>query len=261
MTLSRLTRLAAGLAATTLLATAVHAQGVKVNGKEIPQSRIDMIVKAQTAQGQPDSPELRARIKDSLVSQEILVQEALKKGLDKRPDVATQLEMTRQEVLVSAYIQDYLRNNPVTEDAMKKEYERIKARLGGKEYKARHILVDTQPEAQEAINRIKGGESFEKVASEKSKDPGSKQKGGELDWAPPSTYVKPFADALVRLKKGQMTDAPVQSNFGWHVIRLEDERPLTPPPYEQVKQNLERNMQQQAVQKAVADLRAKAKVE
>ena len=261
MTSSRNARLALWLAATTLLAPAAYAQGVKVNGKEIPQSRIDMIVKAQAAQGQGDSPELRARIKDSLVSQEIVMQEALKKGLDKRPDVAEQLEMTRQEVLVSAYIQDYLRNNPVTEDAMKKEYERIKSRMGGKEYKARHILVDTQPEAQEAITRIKGGETFEKVASEKSKDPGSKQKGGELDWAPPATYVKPFADALVRLKKGQMTEAPVQSNFGWHVIRLEDERPLTPPPYEQVKPNLQRSMQQQAVQKAVADLRAKAKVE
>jgi peptidyl-prolyl cis-trans isomerase C len=261
MTFSRNARLAAWLAAITLFAPTAHAQGVKVNGKEIPQSRVDALVKAQQAQGQQDTPELRARIKDTLVNQEIVAQEAIKKGLDKRADVTAQLEITRQEILANAYMQDYLRNNPITEDALKTEYERIKARLGSKEYKARHILVDTQPEAEEAITRIKGGESFEKVAGEKSKDPGSKQKGGELGWAPPSTYVKPFADTLVRLKKGQMTESPVQSNFGWHVIRLDDERALRIPSYDEVKPQLQQQLMQQAARKVILDLRAKAKVE
>ena len=261
MELKKLLRPAAALVCATALATPAHAQSVKVNGKEIPQSRIEAVVKARVAQGQPDTPQLRNNIKDVMINQEILSQEALKKGLHKNSEVATQIEVSRQEILVNAYLQDYLRNHPVSEDAMKEEYERSKIQAGTKEYKARHILVEKEDEAKDVIAQIKKGASFEKLADERSKDTGTKGRGGDLDWNLPVNYVKPFADALAKLKKGQMTDAPVQSNFGWHVIRLEDERAFKAPAFEEVKPNLQRGMQQQIIQKVVGELRAKSKIE
>lgn len=261
MNLKTLLRVAAGLVCGAALATPLQAQSVKVNGKEIPQSRIEAVVKARVAQGQSDTPQLRNTIKDVMINNEIISQEALKKGLDKNPEVAAQIEITRQEILVTAYVQEYLRNNPVSEDAMKKEYEHSKTQAGTREYKARHILVEKEDEAKDIIAQIKKGANFEKLAAERSKDNGTKGRGGDLDWNVPGNYVKPFGDALAKLKKGQMTDAPVQSNFGWHVIRLDDERVFKAPSYEEVKTNLQRGMQQQMIQKAVAELRAKAKVE
>jgi peptidyl-prolyl cis-trans isomerase C len=243
------------------LAAGVSAQGVKVNGREIPQSRIDAMVKGQLAQGQPDSPELRSRVREELINREILAQEAQRRGLDKQAEVTTRMDVARQEILVSAYLNDYLKANPVTEDAMKKEFERVKTQLPAREYKAHHILVEKEDEAKGLIAQIKKGANFEKLASANSKDQGSKGKGGELDWSPAERYVKPFGDALGKLKKGQVTDAPVQSQFGWHVIRLDDERATKVPGYDEVKPQLQQMMQNQAIQKAVADLRAKAKVE
>jgi peptidyl-prolyl cis-trans isomerase C len=244
-----------------VLAADIQAQGAKVNGREISASRIDAVVKSQLAQGQPDSPELRARVRDELINREILAQEAQKKGLDKQQDVTTRIDLARQEILVSAYLNDYLRANPITEDAMKKEFERVRTQLPAKEYKAHHILVEKEDEAKGLIAQIKKGANFEKLASANSKDQGSKGKGGELDWSPAERYVKPFGDALGKLKKGQVTDAPVQSQFGWHVIRLDDERATKVPGYDEVKPQLQQMMQNQAIQKAVAELRAKAKVE
>lgn len=261
MKLKELLRLAAGLVCVAALATQAHAQSVKVNGKEIPKSRIEAGVKNRLAQGQPDTPQLRDTVKDALVNQEIIAQEALKKGLEKNPDVAAAIDINRQDILVNAYVQDHLRSHPVSEDAIKKEYERIKTQLGGREYKARHILVEKEDEAKDVIAQIRKGANFEKLADERSKDTGTKGRGGDLDWNVPANYVKPFADALAKLKKGQMTDTPVQSNFGWHVIRLDDERAFKAPTFEEVKPNLQRGLQQQIIQKAVADLRAKAKIE
>lgn len=238
-----------------------HAQVAKVNGVTIPQSHLDMIVQAQTARGQPDSTEMRSGIKDTLINQEVIAQEALRKGLEKNPTVAAQIALQRQEILVNAFVQDHLKNHPISDETLRKEYERQKAAVGSREFKARHILVEKEDEAKEAIAQIRKGASFEKIAGERSRDQGSKIKGGELEWAVPTNYVKPFADALVKLKKGQMTDTPVQSNFGWHVIRLDDERPFKAPAFDEVKPNLQRGMQQQLMQKAVADLRAKAKIE
>ena len=253
--------IAAVIALAVLSVPAAGAQGVKVNGKEIPQSRIDAGVKSRVAQGQPDTPELRNSVKDALINQEIIAQEAIKKGLNKKPDVVAAIDINRQDILVNAYVQDYLQKNPVNEETLKKEYERIKAQLGGKEYRARHILVENEAEAKDIIAQLKKGANFEKLASERSKDNGTKDRGGDLDWSVPGNFVKPFGEALGKLKKGRMTETPVQSNFGWHVIRLEDERPFQAPAYDAVKQNLQRSVQQQMIQKALADLRAKAKVE
>jgi peptidyl-prolyl cis-trans isomerase C len=233
----------------------------KVNGVTIPQSRIELLVKSATAQGQPDSPELRSRVRDELITREVLLQEAMKKGVDKNPEIATQLEIQRQGVLINAFLQDYVKVNPIAEETLKKEYEAAKSQAGAKEYKARHILVKEEADAKQIIAQLKKGANFDKLAAEKSEDTGSKTHGGDLGWSPPNRFVKPFADVLVKLKKGQLTDTPVQSSFGWHVIRLDDERPTKVPPFEEVKGNIQQQLQQQVVQKAIADLRAKAKIE
>ncbi len=252
------------LAAALALATAAHAQGgavAKVNGVSIPQSRADILIKEMTGQGRPDTPEMRDAIKQELINREIVAQEAVKKGLDKRPEVVTQISLQRQAVLINAYLQDYLKAHPVSDDDVKKEYERVKASAGGREYRVRHILVETEDEAKQIIAQLNKGASFEKLAGEKSKDQGSKDRGGDLDWATPARYVPAFGQAITKLKKGQLTDAPVQTQFGWHVIRLDDERPSKFPPLEEVKHQIEQQLRQQTVNKAFTELRAKAKIE
>ncbi len=251
----------------TALAAAVNAQNgpTRVNGVTISQQRVDFFVRNVVAQGRPDTPELRAMVKEEIINRELLAQEAARRGIDKNADVALQIDMARQEILMTSLMRDVLKTSAVSEDTVKKEYERIKGQLGAREYKARHILVQKEDEAKDIIAQVKKGASFEKIASEKSLDPGSKARGGELDWSTPASYVKPFGDALAKLKKGQMTETPVQSNFGWHVIRLDDERATKVPPYDQVKQNLQQQLsqqaQKQAYDKTLKDLRAKAKIE
>jgi peptidyl-prolyl cis-trans isomerase C len=238
-----------------------NSSAVKVNGTTIPQYRIDTAIKSRLAQGQPDTPENRKAIRDALINQEVVAQEATKRGLDKQPEVAAKLELDRQGILAQAFLQDYLTKNPITDDVLRKEYERLKPTLPAKEYKVRHILVDKEEDAKNIIAQLKKGGSFEKLAAEYSKDPGSKGKGGDLDWGPAERYVKPFADAVKSLKKGATTDTPVQTDFGFHVIRLDDERATKVPSFEEAKPQLHQLVQGQAVQKAISDLRAKAKVE
>lgn len=235
-------------------------KAVTVNGKAIPKSRLEFIVKQRAAQGQPDNEETRKAILDNLITQEVVAQEADRKGLAKTADVRAQIELTRQQVLAQALIQDHLKAHPVKEAEMLAEYNKVKASRGDKEYKARHILVDKEAEAIEIVAQLKKGAKFEDLAKQ-SKDPGSKDKGGDLDWNPPGTYVKPFADALSKLEKGKYTETPVQTQFGWHVIQLDDVRPMQFPPYDTVKQQLSTRMQEQEVQKFVGELRAKAKIE
>jgi peptidyl-prolyl cis-trans isomerase C len=237
-------------------------QGVaKVNGVTIPQSRLDAIMKDMTSQGRPDTPEVREAIKQELINREIVVQEATKRGIHKKPEVALMLDVQRQALIVNAYLQDYVKTNPISEADLKKEYEKVKAGSSGKEYKARHILVENEDEAKQIIAQLKKGGSFDRIAADKSKDQGSKARGGDLDWGPAGRYVPAFGAALSKLKKGETTEAPVQTQFGWHVIRLDDERALKFPSYEEVKPQIQQEMRQQQVQKAVSDLRAKAKVE
>lgn len=245
--------------------TAVHAQSsspmAKVNGVSIPQSRLEFIVKARAAQGQADSPETRKTLREDLITEEVIAQEALKKGLDKDPDFVSQLEIARLTALVRAYQIDYVKNNPVSDEELKKEYESLKTQMGDKEYKAHHILVATEAEAKDIIARIKKGGKFDKIAQEKSIDAGSKGKGGELDWSPAASYVQPFAEALTKMTKGQLTEQPVKTPFGWHVIRLDDIRPLKIPPFEEIKQNLAQRVLQRQFATFVGELRAKAKIE
>ena len=232
---------------------------VSVNGKTIPKSRIETLVSGQMAQGQPDTPELRKAVKEELVRREVLVQAATAKGIDKKSDVQTQIDMARQQVIIGAYLQDYVKNNPPSDVQIRQEYEAIKARVGDKEYKTRHILVQKEDEAKAIIAKLNKGEKFEDLAKQ-SLDPGSKKRGGDLGWSNPATYVKPFADALVTLQKGTYTKEPVKTDFGYHVIMLEDSRELKLPTFEEAKPQIAQRMAQQIVEKHVNDLRAKAKV-
>jgi len=231
-----------------------------VNGVSIPQARVDMRVNAATKQGQPDSPELRKAIREDLINIELMSQEAAKLGLNKDADVVQQIELTKQQVLAGAYIQEYTKKHPISEDQLKQEYDKLKAKLGDKEYNVRHILVETEAEAKDIIAQLGKKAKFEKLA-EKSKDAGSAQRGGELGWAVPGNYVPEFANAMLNLKKGEYTKAPVKSQFGWHVIKLDDMRDMKAPPFENVKPQLQQRMQQQSIQQAISELRAKAKVE
>ena len=249
------------LAAAPVAAAQNAASAARVNGVTIPQYRLDAALKARMAQGQPDSPEARKGIRDALINQEVVAQEAIKQGLDKQPHVAARLELDRQSILVNAYFENYLRKAAVNDDILRKEYERIKPELPAREYRVRHILVEKEEDAKNLIAQIRKGGNFEKLAAEHSRDPGSKARGGDLDWAPAENYVKPFAEAVTRLKKGQMTDAPVRTDFGYHVIRVEDERATKIPSFEEAKPQLQQLVQNQMVQKAIADLRSKAKIE
>jgi peptidyl-prolyl cis-trans isomerase C len=260
------TALARSLALAIALGTAsvALAQGAapaaKVNGTSIPAYRLDAAVKARLSQGQQDSPELRSAIKEALINQEVVAQEAVKRGLDKQPTVAARIELDRQMALVNAYFEDHMKKNPVTDDMLRKEYERIKPQIPAKEYKVRHILVAKDEEAKYLLAQLKKGGNFEKLAAEHSTDPGSKVRGGDLDWGPAERFVKPFADAITKLQKGQTSEV-VKTDFGYHIIRLDDERAAKIPTFEEAKPQLQQMVQSSIVQKAVTELRSKAKIE
>lgn len=255
-----------GLAA-TFAATPAFAQKkadantfATVNGKAIPKVRADALIAGQAAQGQPDSPELRKAVTEELVRREVLTQEALKKGFDKKPEVQGQIDLARQGVLIGAYLNDYVKTHPVTDEQIKKEYAEITAKLGSKEYKARHVLVETEEAAKAIIEKLKKGEKIDDLAKD-SKDPGSKDRGGDLGWANPASFVPPFSAAMTKLEKGKFTEAPVKSDFGWHVIQLDDTRELKLPPMEEARAQIAQQLQQRMVQKHIEELRGKAKVE
>jgi peptidyl-prolyl cis-trans isomerase C len=251
--------LASGL---VLGAPIAHAQNAAVvNGKPIPSKRVDEFVEALKAQGRPDSPELRSAVREELITREIFAQEAEKIGLGRQPEVQRQLEQARQQILIQALMREHMRKNPVREEAVKAEYERLKASSGGqKEYRARHILVDQEDAASKIIADLKKGAKFEDLAKQ-SKDTGSAANGGDLDWNVPGTFVKEFGEAMVKLEKGKFTETPVKTQFGYHVIRLDDVRDVQPPPYDQVHPQLQQEMERKVVQKLQQDLRARAKVE
>ena len=257
------TKLAAALLASALLSSPLLAADkpfVKVNGASVSQSLADVFMAEQKAKGAADSPELRNAVREELIRREILFQEAKKAGLDKKPDIAAQAEAAKQAILIRSYVQDFIKKNPIADAQLLAEYEKVKAQVGGTEYKAQHILVKEEAEAQTVIDNLKKGAKFEELAKQ-SIDPGSKDNGGDLGWAASSNYVKPFADALAALEKGKYTDKPVKSDFGYHVIMLEDTRPTSFPPFEEVQPRLLQQAQAQQITKMVEGLRAKAKVE
>lgn len=232
-----------------------------VNGKAIPKSSEDAWVKELTRQGQKDSPEMRKFVKDQLIQREILMQEATKRGIPNKPEIKFQLDVQRQAAIIQAMMREEMEKSPITEAQIKAAYDAQKAQVGSKEYRARHILVEKEDEAKAIIDQIKKGAKFEDLAKKSSKDPGSAVNGGELDWAGPEAYVKPFSDAMVGLKKGEMTQVPVKSQFGYHVIKLEETRDTQFPTLDQVKPQIVEALQQQKVQAFVQKLAKDAKVQ
>ncbi|HWH81267.1 MAG TPA: peptidylprolyl isomerase, partial [Burkholderiaceae bacterium] len=238
------------ISASLLMPLAAAAQNIAiVNGKPVPKARADALIKQVQAQAAAQNQQLPAdldqRVRDKLVMDEIFAQEAEKRGLAATADYKTQMEQARQAVLTQALLADYVKTHPVNDDDVKAEYEKFKAQSAGTEYRARHILVEKEDEAKALIAQIKAGASFEELAKKNSKDPGSGANGGDLDFAAPGSYVPEFSQAMVKLKKGEMTQEPVKSQFGYHIIKLEDTREAQFPPYDDVKGQLKQRMEQQ----------------
>jgi len=257
----RMTRLAC-IALVALAPLAALAQNVAVvNGKAVPKSRVDVLLNQAARGGQPRTPELEQRAREEVVLREIFAQEAEKKGIPQTADYRTQLELVRQTVLIRELFEDFKRKNPVTEAEARAEYEKFKAQSAGTEYRARHILVENEDDAKKLIAQIKGGAKFEELAKKNSKDTGSGENGGDLDFAKPDAYVPEFSKAMTSLKKGEMTEAPVKTQFGYHIIRLDDVREAKFPEFDAVKPQIEQRLAQLKLQKYQEDLRKAAKTD
>lgn len=232
-----------------------------VNGVAVPRARMEFMMQQQAARGAPDNEQTRAQVRDELVNREIIAQEAQRTGVTKSQEVQAQLDLARQEIIVGAYIRDWVRKNPVSDADVQKEYERAKAQTGDKEYKARHILLETEEQAKGMIAELKKGGKFDELATRNSKDSGTSQRGGDLDWNVPGVFDKQFSDAMVKLEKGKYTEAPVRTRFGFHVIQLDDVRAVKFPALAEVKGRIQQQLVQNKIETLVRGLRAKAKVE
>ncbi len=240
----------------------VWAQNIAVvNGKPVPSSRVEALKQQVERSGRPVTPEMMGQIKEELIAREVFMQEARKRGLDATEDYKNQLELARQSILIRELFADFQKKNPVTDAEVQAEYDKFVAANGGKEYRARHILVEKEDEALALIAQIKKGGSFEELAKKASKDPGSGANGGDLDWANAGSYVPEFSAAMSKLDKGQMTETPVKTQFGFHIIRVDDVRDTKLPALEEVKPQVSQQLQQQKIAKFQETLRAKAKIQ
>ncbi len=254
--------LSAATAVLALMAAPAFAQNLAVvNGKPVPSSRVEVLKQQVEASGRPVTPEVLAQIKEELVAREVFMQEAKKRGLDASDEYKNQIELARQTILIRQLFADFQKKNPVTDADIKAEYDKFVAANGGKEYRARHILVEKEDEAKALIADIKKGAKFEDLAKKASKDPGSGANGGDLDWAAAGSYVPEFSGAMVKLDKGQMTDTPVKSQFGYHIIRVDDVREAQLPKLEEVKPQISQQLQQQKLSTYQEGLRSKAKIQ
>ncbi len=258
----KLKTLAAGAVLAALLPLAASAQNVAiVNGKAVPKSRVDTLLLQAQRGGQPVTPEMQQQARDQVVLREIFAQEAEKRGVGASADFRAQMELARQSLLIRELFEDYRRKNPVSDDAAKAEYDKFKAQASGTEYRARHILVEKEDEAKGLIAQIKAGAKFDELAKKHSKDPGSGANGGDLDFAKPDSYVAEFGQAMAKLKKGEMTETPVKTQFGWHIIKLEDTRDASFPAFDDVKAQIKQQLEQRKMQAFQEELRAKAKTD
>jgi peptidyl-prolyl cis-trans isomerase C len=233
----------------------------KVNGVVVPRARMEYMLEQQKQRGAQDNDQMRTMVREELVNREVIAQEAGRSGLAKKPEVQAELDLARQQIIVNAYLRDFVRKNPISDADVQKEYDRAKSQTGAKEYKARHILLESEDEAKGVIAALKKGDKFEDLASKSSKDPGSKERGGDLDWNVPGSFDKQFSDAMVKLEKGKYTETPVRTRFGFHVIRLDDVRDTKFPALADVKQRIQQQLVQNKVEELIRGLRAKAKIE
>ena len=252
--------LCAPLMAAETPAVSPEAVVATVNGSEITEEMLQIFA-AQLSRNPGAQPVSRDDALDQLVNIELVTQDAEKHNIDKRPNVIKQLEWQRRSLLVGVSMREYLTTHPVTDAELKKLYDERMKNHDGKEYKASHILVDSEAEAKAIIAELDKGAAFAKLATDKSKDPSGKQNGGDLGWFSPDQMVKPFAEAVAKMKKGEITKKPVQTQFGWHVIRMDDSRKVDPPSFESVKEQLQTQAQNQRVEAYLEDLRKGAKID
>ena len=244
------------------MAPAVLAQNVAiVNGKAIPKARVDALAQQVSRSGREVTPEMQGQIKDEVIAREIFIQEAQKQNLDKTEDFKTQVELARQTLLIRELFASYQKANPIADADIKDAYDKFVAANSGKEYQVHHILVEKESEAKAIIAQLKKGGKFDEIAKKSSKDPGSGAKGGDLGWANPKNYVPEFSEALTKLAKGKMTETPVKTQFGYHIIRLDDVRDAQLPKFDDVKPQIAQQLLQQKMAKYQEELRAKAKIE
>jgi peptidyl-prolyl cis-trans isomerase C len=254
--------LQAAAAVALLAALPAFAQNAAiVNGKPVPKARMDVLAQQLAAAGRPVTPEMQGQLREEVVAREIFMQEAQKQGLDATDDYKNQLELARQAILIRQLFDNYRKANAVSDADAQAEYDKFVTANSGKEFKARHILVEKEDQAQKILADLKKGAKFEDLAKKQSKDPGSGANGGDLDWAAPGSFVPEFSEAMIKLKKGETTPAPVKSQFGYHIIRVDDIRQAQLPKLEEVKPQIVQQLQQQRLQKYQEELRAKAKVE
>lgn len=232
-----------------------------VNGKEIPAAYGEIMKREMIAQGQPDNAQLQTRVRESLINMELLSRAAIDKGLDKDPLLAAAIEIQRKNTYAKVYLEDYVKTHPISDAEIQAEYDRAKASASANEYHARHILVKTEDEAKKIISELSKKANFADLAKKHSLDPGSAKNGGDLNWADPGAFVKEFSDALVALKKGEYTKTTVKTQFGYHVIKLDDTRATKIPPLAQVKGEVQKQLQQKRVRDAITAARTSAKVE
>jgi peptidyl-prolyl cis-trans isomerase C len=252
----------ATVAVVAALSPAAWAQNVAiVNGKAVPKARVDALMQQVVRSGRQVTPEMEGQIKEEVIAREVFMQEAQSRGLDATDDFRTQIELARQTILIRELFTDYQKKNPITDAEVKAEYDKFAANNSGKEYKARHILVEKEDQAKAIIAQLKKGAKFDEIAKKSSKDPGSGAKGGDLDWANPGNYVKEFSEALMALAKGKMTETPVKTQFGYHIIRLDDVRDAKLPAFDEVKPQISQQLLQQKMSKFQEELRGKAKIE
>lgn len=246
-----------------LAASAVSAQNIAiVNGKAVPKVRLQALAAQLERSGRPVTPEMEQQLREEVIVREVFMQEAQSKGMDASEDFKTQMELARQSLLIRELFADFQKNNPVTDAEIKAEYDKFAGLSGnGKEYKARHILVEKEEQAKAIIASLKKGGKFDEIAKKQSKDPGSGAKGGDLDWANPASFVKEFSEAMVLLKKGQTTDTAVKTQFGYHIIRLDDVRDTQLPKLDEVKPQITQQLQTNKLAEFQQSLRDKAKIE
>lgn len=263
--MTRHTFFAAALALTLaapLAATAADDVVATVNGVTIRQSQVETAARNLITQGQQDTADLRTRIKDELIARELILQQASTDGIDKRDEVREQIDLARSNILINSFLQIWAKEHPVADADLRAEYEKLKGEMTAiDEFQTRHILIKDEKAAKAALARLKKGEKFDKLASTLSEDTGTKAKGGELGWVrTDANLVAPFLDAMKKLKKGETSDL-VKTEFGNHIIRVDDVRKAQPPAFDQVRGELNQFMQRRAIEQMVRDLRAKAKIE
>ena len=261
MKMKLMTAIATAAMLATLAPLALAQNVAIVNGKAVPSARVEALAQQIARSGRPVTPEMQGQLREEVIAREIFIQEAQKQGLDTTDDYKTQMELARQTILIRELFANYQKANPTTDADLKAEYDRFAAANGGKEYRARHILVEKEDEAKAIIAQLKKGGKFDEIAKKSSKDPGSGAKGGDLDWASAGNFVAEFSDAMTKLTKGKMTDTAVKTQFGYHIIRLDDVRDAQLPKFDDVKPQIAQQLQQQKMTKYQDDLLAKANVE